>query len=79
MGVYHAEKVQTPLLMLQGTVDKAVVPASAMTTYRAYKMGSNADVQMILFTDEPHHMKHYDSQLRKVTEEIDWLVKGLFS
>ncbi len=79
MGVYNAENVQTPLLMLQGTKDNSVVPASAMATYRAYKEASKADVQMILFKDEPHHMKHYPNQVRKVTEELDWLGKGLFS
>lgn len=77
MGVYQAKNVQTPVLMLQGTVDNAVSPASAMSTYRAYKMASKADVRMILFKDQPHHMKTYPNQLRKVSEEIDWLSKGL--
>lgn len=79
MGVYNAGNVTAPILMLQGTVDNAVVPASAMTTYRAYKMASKGDVQMILFKDEPHHMKHYDNQVRKVTEEIEWLSGHLLS
>jgi dipeptidyl aminopeptidase/acylaminoacyl peptidase len=78
-GFYHADNVTTPLLMLQGTKDNSVVPASGMTTYRAYKKASNADVQMILFVDEPHHCKQYPNQVRKVSEEIDWLKKGLFS
>ncbi|HOJ97719.1 MAG TPA: prolyl oligopeptidase family serine peptidase, partial [Methanospirillum sp.] len=77
MGVYNAENVKTPLLMLQGTEDDSVAPASALSTYRAYKMASNADVRMILFKDQPHHMKTYPNQLRKVSEEIDWLSKGL--
>ena len=79
MGVYKAENVENPILMLHGTKDNSVVPASAMSTYRAYKMASKADVQMILFKDEPHHMKHYPNQIRKVSEEIDWLKKGIFS
>ncbi len=77
MGVYKAEHVQTPLLMLQGTEDNAVAPASALSTYRAYKMASKADVRMILFKDQPHHMTTYPNQLRKVSEEIDWLSNGL--
>ena len=77
MGVYNADNVETPLLMLQGTEDNSVAPASALSTYRAYKMASKADVRMILFKGQPHHMKTYPNQLRKVSEEIDWLSKGL--
>jgi dipeptidyl aminopeptidase/acylaminoacyl peptidase len=65
--------------MLQGTKDKAVEPASAISTYRAFKEGSNAEVQMILFRDEPHHLKKYDNQMRKVSEEIEWLKKYILS
>jgi dipeptidyl aminopeptidase/acylaminoacyl peptidase len=79
LGVYHTENVTTPLLMLQGTEDQAVDPDSAIATYRAYKMGSQSEVKMLLFKGEPHHMKHYDTQLRKVTEEITWLTSHLFS
>ena len=77
-GVYNADKVNTPLLMFQGTKDFSVVPPSAVTTYRAYKMGSKTDVEMIIFKDEPHHLEIYSNQLRKVTEEINWLTSHLF-
>ncbi len=75
LGVYRADNVETPVLMLQGTKDKSVVPASAMATYRAYKAASKADVKMILFTDEPHHLTKYTNQVRKVDEELAWLSK----
>ncbi|MBN1166360.1 MAG: S9 family peptidase [Methanospirillaceae archaeon] len=77
MGVYHAGAVQTPILMFQGTKDNSVVPAGAISTYRAYKQAGNADVQMILFVDEPHHCRNYPNQQRKVMEEIAWLTRGL--
>jgi len=77
LGLYQAENIKTPLLMFNGTVDQAVVPAGAMTTYRAYKRGSQAEVKQILFPDEPHHLGHYENQLRKVMEEINWLAKIL--
>ena len=79
LGVYHTQNVTTPLLMLQGTTDNAVVPEGAIATYRAYKMGSKSEVRMVIFKGEPHHMKHYDTQLRKVTEEITWITSHLFS
>jgi len=79
LSVYHTENVTTPLLMLQGTEDQAVDPDGAIATYRAYRMGSKSDVKLILFEGEPHHMKHYDTQLRKVTEEISWITSHLFS
>jgi len=77
MGVYKADRVQTPLLMLQGTQDDSVVPAGALSTYRAYKMAGKAEVRMLLFRDQPHHLNTYPDQLRKVSEEIEWLSKGL--
>jgi dipeptidyl aminopeptidase/acylaminoacyl peptidase len=77
LGLYQAEKIQTPLLMFNGTADQAVVPAAAMTTYRAYKSGSHAEVKQILFPGEPHHLGHYENQLRKVMEEVNWLAKIL--
>jgi len=63
--------------MLQGTEDDSVVPASALSTYRAYKMAGKAEVRMLLFRDQPHHLNTYPDQLRKVSEEIEWLSKGL--
>ncbi|MEA2045173.1 MAG: prolyl oligopeptidase family serine peptidase [Euryarchaeota archaeon] len=75
MGAFHAENVTTPLLMLSGMEDNSVSPASALSTYRAYKEGSKAEVQMIRFKGEPHHLKKYPNQIRKVNEEIGWLKK----
>jgi len=77
MGAYHAENVTTPLLMLNGMVDNSVSPASAISTYRAYKEGSSAEVQMILFRNEPHHLTKYPNQVRKVNEEISWLKRHI--
>ena len=73
MGAFHAENITTPLLMLNGMEDNSVAPASALSTYRAYKEGSKAEVQMIRFKGEPHHLKKYPNQIRKVNEEIGWL------
>jgi dipeptidyl aminopeptidase/acylaminoacyl peptidase len=75
MGAFHAENVSTPLLMLNGLEDNSVVPASAISTYRAYREASGAEVKMILFEGEPHHLKKYPDQVRKVNEEIGWLKK----
>lgn len=73
LGMYQGEKIQTPLLMFNGTNDQAVVPSSAMTTYRAYKRASQAEVKQMLFPGETHHLSHYENQLRKVMEEVKWL------
>lgn len=79
LPIYDAGNVETPLLMMIGTADNAVVPASAWVTYRAYKEGSRAPVRFILFQGMPHHMKTHETQLRKVQEEQDWLSRHLFS
>ncbi len=78
LPIYHASDVKTPLLMMIGTNDNSVAPASAWVTYRAYKEGSTAPVRFILFRNQPHHMKTYPAQLRKVQEELNWLDQYLF-
>ncbi|MCX6700139.1 MAG: prolyl oligopeptidase family serine peptidase [Methanomicrobiales archaeon] len=78
LPIYHAKDARTPLLMMIGTNDNSVAPASAWVTYRAFKEGSTAPVRFILFRDQPHHMKTYGAQLRKVQEELDWLDRYLF-
>ncbi|MFA4826391.1 MAG: prolyl oligopeptidase family serine peptidase [Methanoregula sp.] len=76
--VYQADKRRTPLLMMIGTNDGQVDPASAWVTYRAYKEGSTAPVRFVLFNGQPHHMKTPETQARKVGEELSWLDQYLF-
>jgi dipeptidyl aminopeptidase/acylaminoacyl peptidase len=77
--LYHASRVQTPLLMMEGTDDDEVVPASAWVTYRAFKEGSHAPVRFVLFKGQPHHPQTYQDQLRKVLEELGWLDRYILS
>ena len=79
LPLYQAENVRTPLLMMIGTDDPQVDPASAWVTYRAYKEGSQAPVRFVLFKDQPHHMTTPETQARKVEEELNWLDQYLFS
>ena len=76
--LYQADKVRTPLLMMIGTNDIQVDPASAWVTYRAYKEGSTAPVRFVVFKGQPHHMKTPETQARKVQEELNWLDQYLF-
>jgi dipeptidyl aminopeptidase/acylaminoacyl peptidase len=78
LPVYQADKRRTPLLMMIGTSDGQVDPASAWVTYRAYKEGSSAPIRFVLFKDQPHHMKTPETQVRKVQEELNWLDQYLF-
>jgi len=79
LPIYQADKRRTPLLMMIGTNDSQVDPASAWITYRAYKEGSSAPIRFILFKGQPHHMTTPDTQARKVEEELSWLDQYLFS
>jgi len=79
LPLYQADKRKTPLLMMIGTNDIQVDPASAWVTYRAYKEGSSAPVRFVLFKGQPHHMKTPETQARKVQEELSWLDQYLFS
>jgi dipeptidyl aminopeptidase/acylaminoacyl peptidase len=77
--LYHAKDVETPLLMMVGTNDSEIVPASAWVTYRAFKEDSKAPVRFILFNGQPHHPQTYENQLRKVLEGLGWLDRYLLS
>lgn len=77
--IYQAKSVRTPLLMMIGTADVQVEPASAWITYRAYKQGSTAPVRFIIFPGQPHHMNTPDTQARKIEEELGWLDRYLFT
>jgi dipeptidyl aminopeptidase/acylaminoacyl peptidase len=77
--IYQADKRQTPLLMMIGSEDESVVPASAYVTYRAYREGSTAPIRFIVFTGMPHHLQTRATQERKVNEELAWLDRYLFS
>ncbi|WP_048151238.1 alpha/beta hydrolase family protein, partial [Methanolacinia paynteri] len=79
LPIYNAANVTTPLLMMIGTEDANVEPASAITTYRTYLEGSSAPVRFLMFPGEKHHPTTYVHQYRKVREELDWLDKYLFS
>ena len=78
LPIYNAANVTTPLLMMIGTEDANVEPASAITTYRTYLEGSSAPVRFLMFPGEKHHPTTYVHQYRKVEEELDWLDKYLF-
>jgi dipeptidyl aminopeptidase/acylaminoacyl peptidase len=78
LPLYQADKRKTPLLMMIGTNDIQVDPASAWVTYRAYKEGSTAPVRFVVFKGQPHHMKTPETQARKVQEELSWLDQYLF-
>lgn len=78
LPLYQADKRKTPLLMMIGTNDGQVDPASAWVTYRAYKEGSTAPIRFVVFKGQPHHMKTPETQARKVQEELNWLDQYLF-
>jgi dipeptidyl aminopeptidase/acylaminoacyl peptidase len=78
LPVYKAANVTTPLLMMIGTEDANVEPASAITTYRTYLEGSSAPVRFLMFPGEKHHPTTYAHQYRKVEEELGWLDTYLF-
>jgi dipeptidyl aminopeptidase/acylaminoacyl peptidase len=79
LPLYQADRRKTPLLMMIGTNDIQVEPASAWVTYRAYREASTAPLRFVLFRGQPHHMKTPETQERKVREEIDWLDQYLLS
>lgn len=66
--VYHAGKVETPLLILAGDQDPRVHPSQSLEMYRNVKLRTETPVRMIFYPGEPHGNRNtaarYDYALR---------------
>jgi len=66
--IYHAQKHQTPLLILHGEDDTRVHPSQSMELYRYLKTLGQAPVRLVFYKDEEHGTSNaaarYDANLR---------------
>lgn len=77
--LFRMEKVKTPTIIFFGTEDVNVPTEQGWQHYRALHHLGNTDVKFLLFPGEPHGLRRYVHQKRKVEEELAWFDKFLFN
>ncbi|MGH9650977.1 MAG: alpha/beta hydrolase family protein, partial [Terriglobales bacterium] len=67
---FRMKNVRTPTLIFFGTEDRSVDPSQGWSHYRALQHLGQTEVRFILFPGEPHVLRQYQHQKRKVEEEL---------
>ncbi|KUJ07635.1 alpha/beta-hydrolase [Mollisia scopiformis] len=65
---YHADKIEKPLLLLQGDLDKVVPPEQSFEIERILKK-KGADVKLVIFKGEGHGFKMKEHLQQAIEEE----------
>lgn len=73
---FHADKIKAPVLLLQGSEDKAVPPSQTEMMVRSVKENGGI-AEMILFEGEGHGFRGRDNQRRALEEQDRWWQKYL--
>lgn len=60
--LFNADKIQTPILLLHGSVDTNVPPGESIQLYQALKL-LGRDVEFVLVKDQDHHIIDYTKRL----------------
>jgi dipeptidyl aminopeptidase/acylaminoacyl peptidase len=74
--LFSADKINTPLLLLHGTVDTNVPPGESIQMYTALKI-LGKPVELIQVRGEDHHILTYDRRLRWNESIFSWFEKWL--
>lgn len=77
--VFHADKTETPLLIMHGDKDPRVHPSQSLEMYRAVKLRTDTPVRLVWYPDEGHGNRNtaaqYDFALR-LKRWMDHYLKG---
>lgn len=76
--LFRMDKVTTPTIIFFGTEDVNVPTEQGWQHYRALQHLGKTDVKFFLFPGEPHSLRKYVHQKRKVDEEVAWFDRYLF-
>lgn len=74
--VHHVDKIQVPLLLLQGEKDKVVLPNQAEKVFSALRK-NKIPVSLLLFPEEGHGFRSADAQKRALQAEYEFLSRIL--
>ena len=70
-ALHHAEKIRTPLLLLQGDQDRVVAPDQSRRMARAIESHAGK-IKYIEFPSEGHGFRRSDTRQRALEEEFAW-------
>ncbi|MCU0226961.1 MAG: prolyl oligopeptidase family serine peptidase [Bryobacterales bacterium] len=76
--LFRMDKVKTPTIIFFGTEDTNVPTEQGWQHYRAMQHLAITDEKFLLFPGEPHGLRKYVHQKRKVDEELAWFDRHLF-
>lgn len=71
--LFEMEKVKTPTIIFHGSEDRAVPRDQGWEYYRALQQIGQAPVRFLWFPGQRHGLAKLTHQLRKMTEEINWI------
>ena len=75
---FRLKDAKTPTILYTGTDDRAVGPVNAWNHFRILQMEAKAPVKFVLFPGEPHGVRNFVHQRRKVEEDLEWFDRYLF-
>lgn len=70
-ALHHADKIRTPLLLLQGDQDRVVAPDQSRRMARAIESHAGK-IKYIEFPSEGHGFRRSDTRKRALEEEFAW-------
>jgi dipeptidyl aminopeptidase/acylaminoacyl peptidase len=76
--VFHANKIETPLVLIHGSADSIVPVEQAKGIYEVLK-GKGRDVKLVIVNGEGHLFRNPGSLAIWLTEEERWLRKALLA
>jgi len=75
---FKLDRVEAPTIIFFGTEDRNVPTDQGWSHYRALYHLGKVPVKFILFPGEPHGLRQFSHQLRKVEEEMAWFDQYFF-
>ena len=75
---FRLKDVTTPTILYTGTEDRNVPPGQSWSHFRVMQQATKTPVRFLAFPGEPHGLKKYVHQRRKVEEDLAWFDAHLF-
>ncbi|HON00667.1 MAG TPA: S9 family peptidase, partial [Acidobacteriota bacterium] len=75
---FRLKDCKTPTIIFTGTDDVNVPPSQSWSHYRVLQQATETPVRLVLFPDEPHGLRKYQHQYRKLEEEMAWFDRHFF-